>query len=82
MKIEIQVSENSIISAVRHLIMIGRKPTLKNTKALIREMLTQYGEMWDIEPTIDDFPEQIIVEFDEAEKIAQKIAPEFYSKIY
>jgi hypothetical protein len=41
MKIDFNVEKESIVSAVEHLIMIGKKPTVKNVKTeILRDLNT------------------------------------------
>jgi hypothetical protein len=80
MRVEIPIYEDNIKSAVRFLIMEGKRPTLANVRSIIKEMIIKYGEVWTTEPTFDDCIE--IVDFDTAGKIAIPIAEKLYSKIY
>lgn len=81
MRIEILVYEDNIKSAVRYCIMIGQKPTLKNVRSAIKMMLTKYGEQWVVEPTFDEIEDEV-VDWGTAEVLAEKIAPQFYDKIF
>ncbi len=82
MKVDILIYEDNIKSAVQHCIMIGKKPTIRNVKSIIREMVVKYGEVWTTEPTFDTFEEDTVVSWEEAEKLAQEIAPSFFDKIF
>jgi hypothetical protein len=82
MRVDIPIYEDTIISAVRHCVMIGKKPSLANVRAFLKEMIIKYGEVWTTEPTFDDFDEKIVVDFDAADVIAMEIAPTLYDKIY
>jgi hypothetical protein len=81
MKVDIQIDEHAILSAVRHCIMVGIKPTINNVKKEIRVMATKYGECWVVEPTFDDIEGEII-DWETANNQAEIIAPKYYDKIY
>jgi len=81
MWVEIIIDENSIKAAVTELIRRGESPSLRNTKKLIREMVTANGEVWVTEPLFnDDSP--YVIDWDKANIEAEKIAPKFYDKIF
>lgn len=82
MKVNIVIYEDNIKAAVVELIRRGVKPTLKNTKALIAEMITANGEVWTTEPNFEEdlYPEKVDVYT--AIEQAKKIAPKFYDKIF
>jgi hypothetical protein len=81
MKVDIQIDEDAILSAVRYCIMVGIKPTINNVKREIRCMVIKYGECWVVEPTFDDIEDEII-DWGNANIQAEIIAPKYYDKIY
>jgi len=81
MKVDILIYESTILSCVTELIMRGEKPTLKRTKALIREMVTANGEVFTTEPMFTDGT-GYVVDWDAANELANQIAPNYYDKIF
>jgi hypothetical protein len=82
MKVNILIYEDNIDAAVAELIRRGEKPTLKNVKALIAEMIIANGEVWTTEPTFEENLHAEVVDVYTAIDLAKKIAPKFYDKIF